>query len=335
MPILPPVSILNQVLPNPGLPYVQSQNFGQMVGRVSSENPDWDLEGIKAAINDIVRKIYDRRTWYGLMVRGQIATRPQIVGGTVAVQQDSNIVYGTGTSWLPNVIGRQFRIGYNTPRYTITAMDAAAQVLTLDLPWAGVNYTGVGYLIQQAYFNLGVNIKYVHTAVNLMQAWRLNLGYNQQSLDAIDPWRMQIFQPTTLAQMPAGPRGEYLVELWPLPAIAQGMPFVACVQPPNLLDDFDSLPPYIRTDIVTKFGIAEAKVHRGPKFNKYYDLQESMRLRGEAEDELVMLQKTDEDLYRQDLRYKWEEMRMAPEPGSHGITINRGIGSDDNWDSGW
>src|SRR5271167_469584 len=100
MPIAPPQQVLGQVLPAAGiLPYVQSQNFGQMVGRVLSENPDWDPEGIKAAINDIVRKIYDRRTWFGLMVRGQISTKGYIIGGSVNVTEDSNIVQGVGTTW--------------------------------------------------------------------------------------------------------------------------------------------------------------------------------------------------------------------------------------------
>ena len=76
-----------------------------------------------------------------------------------------------------------------------------------------------------------------------------------------------------LAQMPPDQNGAYQVELWPVPSIVQALPFIAVVQPPNLVDDYDSLPPYIRTDIVTKLGIADAKVYRGPKLNKYYDMR--------------------------------------------------------------
>lgn len=333
IPLVPPVQITNQVLPTAGvLPYVQQQNFGQIVGEILHANPDMDPEAIKVKVNGIVRKIYDRRTWMGMMVRGQIATQPQIIGGSVNITNNSPIVQGVGTSWTPAVIGRQFRIGYNTPRMTIIAMDSGTQTLTLELPWASNSQTGSGYIIQQAFYNMGPNIKYIHTAVNLQQAWRMQLGYNQQSLDAIDPWRINTFQPTTLAQMPLGVNGEYMVELWPLPCILQGLPFVAVVQPPNLVNDTDSLPAYIRTDIVAKFGIADAKVDRGPKINKYYDAVESQRLRGEAEEELVYMGLTDETLYRQNLLHKFEEMRMAPEPGSGGMTINRGIAADDG---GW
>ena len=79
----------------------------------------------------------------------------------------------------------------------------------------------MGYFIAQYFFNLGVNIKSVHTAVNLQQ-WPFGgsaLGYNHQSLDSIHTWRINTFQPTTLAQMPASTKEEYLVELWPLPTI--------------------------------------------------------------------------------------------------------------------
>jgi hypothetical protein len=333
MPV-PPQQIPNQVLPSGQQPYVQQQNFGQMVGEVLASNPDMDPESIKVKLNGIVRKIYDRRTWYGCMVRGQIVTSGYTIGGSVDITNGSTTVQGVGTSWTPQLIGRQFRLGYNTPPYTITALDPAAQVITLEMPWGGASYTGAGYFIAQYYYSPGPNIKYIHTAKNLIMAWRLQLGYNQQSLDAIDPWRINTFSPTTLAQMPPGVNGEYMVELWPVPSIVQALPFIAVVQPPNLVNDNETLPAYIRTDVVTKFGIADAKVWRGPKLNKYYDMVESQRLRSEAENELMYLAKTDEDLYRQNLLYEWEQMRMSPEPSSAGFSINRGVAAN-GWNGNW
>lgn len=299
-----------------------------------SENPDQDISDIQIKINSIVRKIYDRRTWYGLMIRGQIATTGFTIGGTVNITQGSQTVTGTGTSWTGALVGRQFRLGYNTPPYTITAIDEFNQVMTIEMPWAGVSYTGAGYFVAQYYYSPGPNIKYIHTAKNLIMAWRLRLDYNQQSLDTIDPWRINTFSPMALAQMPPDANGAYMVELWPVPSIVQSLPFIAAVQPPNLEDDSDSLPPYIRTDIVTKFAIADAKVYRGPKWNKYYDAQESQRLRQEAEMELTFLAKADEDLMRQNLIYEWEQMRMAPEPGlDSSWAINHGVAArTGGWD---
>lgn len=311
-----------------------------MVGTVLSSNPAYDSETAKVSLNSHIRKIYDRRTWYGLMVRGQIQTTGFIQGGQATLTTNSKSVQGINTTWTPAIIGMQFRIGYNTPMYTITGLDQTAQVITLELPWGGVNYTGVGYIISQNYFSPGPNIKYLHTARNMMQAWRLHLDLNQQSLDTIDPWRMNTFQPCALAQMPPGANGQYMVELWPTPAIIQALPFIACVQPPNLVADTDSIATYIRTDILVKFGQADALVWRGPKQNPYYDMMESQRLRNEAEQELRVLESKDEDLYRQSLIFEYEQMRWAPDPwsfasgmGGANYAINHGIASGPG--TGW
>lgn len=330
----PQRNFVNQVLPNQGVqPYVQQQNFGQMIGEVSDANPDQDTSSIQVKINGIVRKIYDRRTWYGLMIRGQICTTGFIIGGSVNITQGSNQIQGVGTSWTPAVVGMCFRLGYNTPPYVITALDAVNQVLTLEMPWGGVGYTGAGYFIAQYYYSPGANIKYIHTARNLIMAWRMRLDYNQQTLDTIDPWRINTISPSCLAQMPPDQNGAYQVELWPVPSIVQALPFVAVIQPPNLVDDGDSLPAYIRTDIVTKLAIADAKVYRGPKLNKYYDMAESQRLRSEAEMELNSLAMTDETLYRQNLLYPMEQMPVAPMPGMDSSwAINHGVSAGDG---GW
>lgn len=332
----PNTNLINQVLPNPGiLPYVQGQNFGQMVGNTIDRGcPDLDPSTAQQIINDVVRKIYDRRTWYGLFTRGQIVTSGFTIGGSVAVTLGSNQIPGTGTSWTPAVIGQQFRIGYNTPPYNILQVDTFNQILTIEMPWGGPNLSTAGYFIAQYFYSPGANIKYMHTARNLIMAWRLQLGFNQQTLDSVDPWRQTTFSPAALAQMPPDQNGAYQVELWPVPSIVQALPFIAVVQPPNLVDDGDSLPPYIRTDIVTKFAIADAKVYKGPKWNKYYDAAESNRLRGEAEIELQYLAKADEDLYRQNILFPVESMRMAPTPWqlTAGFSINHGVMAGDG---GW
>lgn len=332
MPIIPPVPNPNQVTPNGQAPSVQQQNFGMMIGEVLDANPDWDASSISVRLNGIIRKIYDRRTWFGLMVRGQIPCVGMVVGGTVNITEGSPIVTGIGTTWTPSVIGRQFRIGYNTDRYTINALDPATQTLTLEMPWAGVTYAGAGYTITQSFYEIP-NVKYMHVAKNLVMAWRLNLGLNQQSLDTLDPWRIQVFSPRALAQMPSAPNGNFRVELWPSPAIVQGLPYIATVQPPNLVADSDSLAPYIRTDIVTKLGRADALVYRGPKLNRFYDAQESQRLRGEAEDELERLALTDETLYRQNLLHEFEQLPLAPLQDSY-WAVNHGVmaGGNDGWD---
>lgn len=331
----PTVSLLNQVLPNPNvLPYVQQANFGAMIGAVASENPDLDFSDIQVELNKIVRQIYDRRTWMGMMVRGQIATTGFTTAGTVNLTNGNPYVQGVGTSWTPAITGQQFRMFALAQPMTILFVNESTQTLTLEMPWAGPSYTNTGYFIAQYFYTMGPNIKYIHTAKNMLMAWRMWLNLTQQSLDAMDPWRQTTFTPCALVQMPLDQNGGYQVELWPVPSIVQPLPFIAVVQPPNLINDGDSLPAYIRCDIVVDMGRAWAKTYRGPKINKYYDAGESQRLLAKSERELVYMAKADENLLRQDILYDWESFRFAPLPGrTQGWAINTAVPSgDDKWD---
>lgn len=310
----PFVNVANQILPTPGVnPYRNQMNFAQMIGAVQSECPDIDPSDIQVQINSIVRDIYDRRTWYGLMTRGQIATTGFTVGGSVSLTQGSQTVQGTGTNWLPNLVGQQLRLGYNTPPYNILTVNPFTQVMTIEMPWASPSISSAGYFIAQYYYPIGPNIKYIHTAKNMLMAWRLRSDYTQQTLDSRDPWRATVFTPTALVQMPPDPNGNYQVELWPVPSIVQSLPWVAVTQPPNLVNDGDALPSGIRADIVVDFGRAWVKTYKGPKWNKYYDKGEADRLRGEGEKKLLFMAKADEDLYRQNILYRDEDIRVAPD----------------------
>lgn len=314
MPAPPYPNEQNLVLPNAGVqPLRNQQPYSAMIGAVLSQNPDIDPSDVQVELNNIVRQIYDRREWYGLMIRGQIATTGFFVGGQCSVTQGSTTITGSGTSWTAALVGQQFRLGFNTPPYNITAVDANAQTLTIEMPWASPTFASAGYFIAQYYYTLSPSIKYIHTAKNMLMAWRLWLNYNQQTLDARDPWRATAFTPVALAQMPPDPNGNYQVELWPVPSIVQALPFIAMIQPPNLVDDDDALPAAIRSDIVTSLGVAWAKTYRGPKWNKYYDKAEADRLRLQAEAELRWMAMADNDLYRQNLIYPGESMQMAPD----------------------
>lgn len=305
MPLPVPPQPPGQLLPNGTTPYSQQMNYASLQGRVISENPDSSsMAGIW--INDSVRTIYDRRTWYGTMIRGQIVS-PQVYNtGTVTVTNGSSTVIGTGTAWTNSLVNRQFRIGFNTPIYNITAVNSPTS-LTIEFPYAGQNGS-FGYFIAQYYYNIGGNIKYVYECKNLLLGIRLNCNLNQRTLDNSDPWRSQQFTPYALAQMPADQSGNYMVELYPVPIIVQAFPYIAFIQPPNLVNDSDNLPPFIRGDIVVKYAIAEALVWRGPKKNPYYNLERSISLKREFNDEIERMTRADENLYRQDVEWQSEKL---------------------------
>lgn len=230
-----------------------------------------------------------------------------ISGGTTTATLGSYTVTGVGTNWTDIIVGRQFRIGYNNPIYTITDLDVDTQTLTLELPWGAPTITS-GYFIAQYYFNLGPNIKYLKTMVNMQLGYKMRLHLTQDWLNQYDPWRQQQNFPWGVAAFPLDPLGNYQVELYPVSTIQQALPFMAYVQPPNLVNDDDCLPAYIRGDVLLKDAIAEALIWRGPKHNSYYDAQQSGIKRQEFENELLQMMNADENLYRTQVMYEGEDL---------------------------
>jgi len=315
MPLPAPPQPSGQLLPNSSPPYSQQYNYGQLQGRVASENPDTGGSQAGIFVNEAVRVIYDRRNWFGLMINGQVNS-PQVYNiGTATVANGSQSVTGTGTTWTSSMVGRQFRVGYNAPIYTITAVNSTTS-LTINLPW-GWNSGTWGYFIAQYYYNIGGNIKYVYEMKNLLLGYRMWTNLNQKTLDSTDPWRAQQFSPYGIAPTAPDQYGNYVIEMYPVPIIQQSFPYSAYIQPPNLVYDTDNLPPFIRGDIVAKHAIAQALTWRGPKKNPYYNLQRAAQLMGEFNSELDQMARADENLYRQNVEWKSEQLPMFNPGGAY------------------
>lgn len=290
-------------------------NFGQMIGWVCNEaNPNY-LAVAPTQINGIVRRILSLKTWYGTWIKGQAVCPQAVSTGQATVTLGSNTITGTGTSWDINLVGRQFRVGLNNPIYTIIDVNPVTQTLTIELPWGGPFPPGVttqttGYNIVQMYYNIGPNIKYIKTMVNVMLGYKMRLNWTQDLLNKLDPWRIWVNFPCAIAPLPADPNGNYLVEMWPAPFASQALPFTAYVQPPNLVDDNDSLPPYIRCDVVVKEAMAAALRYR-PKNNPYYSEAAALSLANTYHQEFIAMLEgmwnEDENLYRTSSTIEYED----------------------------
>jgi hypothetical protein len=326
MPLVPTQNVVipQQVSPDPSGTYYQNQgNLGYLIGLVQAWNPDLSQPKILTIINGTVRKVYDRKTWFSLFIKGQIISPQAVTKGQVTATLHSPTIQGIGTSWTTFLIGRQFRIGYNNPIYSIIDVDETAQTLTLELPWGSPTITS-GYFIAQNYFNFGPNVKYLKTMLNMQMGIKFQLHATQDTLNTWDPWRQNQNFPWVSAGMPLAQDGSYLQELYPASWIQQAFPWMGYIQPPNLVNDTDNLPPYIRLDIVAKDAIAEALVIGGPKNNKYYDAGESRNKKQEFEGELLRLANADENLYRTEVTRFGEDMPYYQSGGAffeatHGV----------------
>ncbi len=319
------MAIANQVGPNGQQPYVNQMNFGQLIGRVNGYNPSCSPTEVSNLINNVVRRIYDRRNWYGNFVKGQIISPGYYSTGTVSVTFGSNIVTGVGTTFTPAMVGQQFRLGFTSPIYTITAFLSATQ-LQLELPFGNTSQTGTGYYITQFYYTFP-NVKYFYSVKNIQLMFRMLTNVPQSLIENWDPSRLQMLYPRVVATMPPDPSGNYQVELWPVPNTQQAYPYLAYIQPPNLVNDSDPLPAFIRADIVELGSIAEVLLYK-PKGNTGYSenlaLEMSKRFTGMFESELLMQAATDEALMRQDIVTREEQFPSVSLDWSTGAYLGGG-----------
>ena len=312
-------------------PYVNQQNFGQMTGECNSYNPGMSASLVQNFINNALREYYDRRMWYGLMVKGQIVAPGYYSTGTVSLTYGSATVYGSNTNWAATlggapIIQQQLRVGFTAPIYNIIACDPVAQTLTLEMPWGNPTLSTSGYFITQYYYSFP-NIKYFYSIKNLQLMYRLWTNVPQNLLENWDPSRLQLMYPRVVATMPPDVNGNYQVELWPAPNIQQALPYLAYAQPPNLVNDSDQLPPYIRADVVKQKAIADVLMYR-PKANVAYSESVAVTIaeakRKEFEAGLFSAAQADEALFRQDIVLVQEQMPYAQLDWGSGMLLGGG-----------
>lgn len=244
--------------------------LGNMLGRVTQWNPDAPVTEVRKWINDTYRSIIDQRNWNGLKIRGQV-TVPNIYStGQVTLTLGSQAVVGVGTAWDSSFIGRQIRAGFSTGFYNISAV-ADPTHLTIDLPWGNQTLTNTGYSILQPWVSLGYNIKRIQTMVNQRQGWRMITNFPQAALNEMDTWRTTTGWTWAVSPKEPTSTGEPQFELYPAPTFQQVFPYLAYVQPPDMVNDDDFPYPFIPTDVLILPAIANALLFRGPKENRYYD----------------------------------------------------------------
>ena len=295
-------------------PSTQS-NFREMIGEITSWNPNIDPMLAGKWINNYYRKVIDLRSWYGLKLRGQVNVMQPVNNGQVTVQFNNPQVTGIGTNWTAALIGKQFRTGFTFPYQTITNV-ISPTLLQLETPFGGPGAT-TGYQIVECYIDFGSNIKRLLWAVNQQQGWPMEVNMPVQTINSWDVWRQSLGWSTCFAVRSATPGGSYLTECWPTPFSNQVFPFEAYQQPPNLVEDDDSLVPWISSDLIVTRCIADALVKGGRK-SDYYDPMTSREKKAEFNERVMEMAMADNDMDQQDVTwdYGFEEGRIGFGPGS-------------------
>jgi hypothetical protein len=265
-------------------------------------------------------RLSEKRPWSWLVRYNQFLMPAVITAGTVAVTFNSLTVTGTGTGWTGAEVNRQFRIGNQTPIYTITAVDVAAQTLTLELPYGGSTASGVGYQIYQVYVTPPTDFNYFLTIWDPKYNWQLHRNVTQAELNAFDAQRTnQSSVAYVLASYlydtinsPAMPR----YELWPHQQAQYAYPFLYIARATDLIDSGAVLPRFIRGDMLLEMALAEIARWPGASAeakNPYYDLALAKMHDNRADALLVDIGRQDDEVYETMVTYA-TLMPFAPLP---------------------
>ena len=308
------------VLSNPTFPYQIGASpanqaysvqldFRSMIGELTRWNSNLDSLDAGRMINNRYRQIVDRRSWYGLKVRGIASVPPVTQAGSCTVTQGSATVTGSGTSWTTALIGLQFRTSFTYPYQTIIGVNAIAQTLTLDSPFQGITATG-GYFIVEAYLTFGANIKRMEWAQNQLFGWDMDVNVPVQVINKKDTWRQQLGWAKVFATRAPTPDGQYQVEVWPTPYAPQNFPFEAWTQPADMVADGDCPVAWIRSDVLVTGGIADAlrfNPRKNPGYSEQAALSTAQTKEAQFQKDLAEAENADETLQQQAVTWDYGE----------------------------
>ena len=169
-------------------------------------------------------------------------------------------------------------------------------------------------------------MKRIYQMVNQQQGYQLITNMTQAALNRFDTWRTQMGWTWLVASWVMSQDGSPLWELYPAPTFQQTFPYLAIIQPPDMVAD-DSYPvSFLRTDILVNLGIAKAKLFGG-KSNPYYDMDVAVYFQKLAEVEINKMKAMDNTQWQQNLQWDYGSFPLA----SFGSQYDQSHDTGDGW----
>ena len=167
-------------------------DFISLSNRLLSRCPAVGIELSGQLINDVWRTFQSRREWSFRRRSGSFAPPNLYTFGfasTNVATGNPNLITGIGTTWTPQMVGTQIRLGgLLYPYYTIQNYLSPTSLL-IDQPWAGPDVTAVPYQILQCYYPVPNDFGYWYVVVSLSGAYRLWTNVTESDLSVYDPQR--------------------------------------------------------------------------------------------------------------------------------------------------
>ena len=196
-----------------------------------------------------------------------------------------------------DAIGQQIRL-LGQPLYTILAVDGLA--VTLDRPWGLDAMNGADALIYRAYVTMPAGFTRWLTLTDLESKQPVIVSTTERELAAWDPARQQLGGwPLHLASYRRDATGLTQYEAWPHLTSARVLSGIYLVGAPDELDDDETLPEGLPTDLLLTGTLAEAAAWPGTvtERNPYFNLTLSAQHRGQFEQDLTDAIVEDEERY--------------------------------------
>ena len=169
-----------------------SDNFNTLSNRLLNRAPQVGIVLAQQLINDSFHTLQARKEW-SWRRRSSVFAPPNLYlqgnATTNVAAGDPTLITGNGTSWTPQMIGQQIRIGgLLYPYYTIVGWLGPTQIL-IDQPWYGADVTAQPYNILQCYFPVPDDFGYFYVAVSIKDGYRLWTNVTEADLALLDPQR--------------------------------------------------------------------------------------------------------------------------------------------------
>jgi len=297
---------------------VALDTFNSIVGRVQLHCPAAGLVLARDWVNNAFRRIAERRRWSWLIKQNQFVFPAAYTTGTVTVTNASATVTGSGTAWDSTMIGLQFRLGVATPIYTISDVPDAT-TLTLEQVWGPATASAQTYKIYKAYLTPQTDFQSFISVWDFTQNWQLWLNVDQMLLNTADAQRSNVGNAYVVAwrqwnTTAVGVLGanQPMYEFWPHVQQAAVYPYLYEARCGELVDG-DTLPRYIRGDVLMEMALSQAARWPGTdtEKNPYYDINLSRSLESRTEKMIEQMEVNDDNTFLQDATY---QMPRCPWP---------------------
>jgi hypothetical protein len=167
---------------------VARDTYEKIWRRVLLQCPSAGEKRAKQWVSHAFREVAERREWSWKTRYGEFIIPAVYDTGTVSTTLNDATVTGSGTSFTQAMVGRQFRIGTNTPIYTIRQVDSATS-LELDRVWGAASDADASYEIYQAFVTVPDDFASFIAVWDPYNNWRLHLNFSQDEINLRDVQR--------------------------------------------------------------------------------------------------------------------------------------------------